>query len=123
VRNRRGIVAIAIGALLAAVAVGAVAHDTATSSRISSRALEGTPTVSEHHTLDAVAPALTKVGTEVVRRVIGARGDFGAATLVAIVIAIGVAMRLRRDRRPLHSRHVLQSIVRGRSPPPLLVVH
>ena len=36
VRNRRGIVALAIGALLAAVAIGAVAHHTATSSRISS---------------------------------------------------------------------------------------
>ena len=121
-RSRRGIVAVAVGALLAAVAVGAVAHDAATSSRITAHALDGTATVSEGHVLHAVAPVLSKIGTDGVRRILSARGDFGAATLLAVVIAIGVAMRLRRDRRPLHSRSVLQSIVRGRSPPPLLVV-
>ncbi len=121
--RRRLAAFVAIGAVLAAVAVGAAAPARP------GRGAPATPTrsgaaavLSEAHRLSAITPVTPKVGFDISRRASGLRGDFTAAALTGIAIAVGIAMRLRRDRRPLLSPHIVQSIVRGRSPPRLLVV-
>jgi hypothetical protein len=120
--RRRFVAFVAIGAVLAAVAIGAVAGDARAPRRDGTNPSHGAAVVGATHRLSAITPVAPKVGIEILRRASGLRGDFTAATLAFVAIAIGIAMRLRRERRPLHSPHILQSIVRGRSPPRLLVV-
>jgi len=121
VRRRLGAF-VAIGAVLAAVAVGAAAPGAHAEARRDTHSKRGGAVLSEAHRLSAITPVTPKVRFDTSRRASGLRGDFTAAALTGIAIAVGIAMRLRRERRPLLSPHIVQSIVRGRSPPRLLVV-
>ena len=98
--RRRLAAFVAIGAVLAAVAVGAAAPGAQAEARRRhlleagrGRPQRGPPALGDHS-----GHAQGRGSTP--RRGSGLRGDFTAAALTGIAIAVGIAMRLRRERRP-----------------------